>query len=964
MDANEYHSLLTEIDALKLKLFELENKKINISNSTSDDAKKIAFSVELKPAQKNLFRVKKDSVGEYIYVYNEGFTPFLKYENPNDVIGKRISEVFISEVLDQKILLQYDKAFNGEVVSYTISNENWAYQIYLTPLIIDNKVEEIVGTRIDISEQKKYRLALEDSERNFRVLFESAPFPFCVSSLETSFFLTANKSAYDFYELDYDVDISKLSLFDFFANPDEAKKLSNEFRAKNEIYNRPLQIKTNNGKIKWISFSVVKINYKNIDAILHSQFDISQNIEYHERISFESQINKELSELYEPITSLKNLDDIASIVLEKVKKLTNSKDGYIAIIDENTGELVSPTLKEYFSRFKALGDIQRIEKLLKDTFRKNDQGYYSGLWGKSLNQKKSFYSNTPQQEINLKALPHGHISFNSFISTPIIVNDILVGQISLANKENGYSDGDIQIIERFAEYFGLALQQNKAFEKIKSSEVNLTALINNTKDFIWAIDKNYKLIVANQNFIDNYNKFFNEDLNLNDNILDTGPDTLSFWRVLYKKAFNGVSVSEEQVYVINNIEYYYEISLHPIVADNEIIGATAFSRDITDRKLAERALKQSEEKYRFMTENITDVLWQIDKEFNFLYISPAVYTLFGYEREELIGHNLLEILSSDFEEEIKSIVHNRISNVNNLSHVYELQIKHKNKKFIWCEILVNPIFDENNNLIKFQGLTRNIEDRKKAEQQLKKYAQDLKELNSAKDKFFSIIAHDLKNPIATLLNTSDVLAKPELDLSRQEMLEYARDLNNATKQLHNLLDNLLTWSRSQTNQIRFEPTQIDLSEVGTMNYYLLMMQAEAKNIKLTTKIKSNIFAYADFNMINTVVRNLTSNAIKFTPEFGEVIIEAIYNSKDKVEISVSDNGVGLSEKDAEKLFRIDVSHTTIGSDGEKGTGLGLILCKEFVEKNNGEIWVESKLGKGSKFIFTIPKAKETKELKN
>lgn len=235
--------------------------------------------------------------------------------------------------------------------------------------------------------------------------------------------------------------------------------------------------------------------------------------------------------------------------------------------------------------------------------------------------------------------------------------------------------------------------------------------------------------------------------------------------------------------------------------------------------------------------------------------------------------------------------------------------------------------------------------------------QQLEELNATKDKFFSIIAHDLKNPFGVILATTEFMTNPNYHLSMEEYIDFSKDINQTARVLFNLLENLLTWARSQRGQIPYQPDMVNVNELINNNCMMLQQQAESKKIHLKTDLEDNLIAYIDENMITTVIRNLMTNAIKFTNEKGEITVKSRdYNDK-FIQISVRDNGVGIAEDVIKKLFRIDVNVTTAGTSQEKGTGLGLILCKEFVEKNGGKIWVESEIGKGSKFKFTIPKNK-------
>ncbi|MQY78443.1 MAG: HAMP domain-containing protein [Bacteroidetes bacterium] len=242
---------------------------------------------------------------------------------------------------------------------------------------------------------------------------------------------------------------------------------------------------------------------------------------------------------------------------------------------------------------------------------------------------------------------------------------------------------------------------------------------------------------------------------------------------------------------------------------------------------------------------------------------------------------------------------------------------------------------------------------KKSTEEITKQRDDLKELNAAKDRFFSIIAHDLKNPFSVLLSVTEVLIESYKDLSDEEKNLSIRRINKSANQLFNLLENLLQWSMSQTGSIKYVPEKMDMGIAVASNVSLLKMNAESKNVKLTSEIKEETYVYADVDMIRTVVRNLLSNAIKFNKTGGDA--EVISKKKnDFLEVSVIDSGIGLNKEDLGKLFRIDVQNKSIGTSKEKGTGLGLILSKEYIEKNGGEIWVESELGKGSKFTFTLP----------
>jgi PAS domain S-box-containing protein len=243
-------------------------------------------------------------------------------------------------------------------------------------------------------------------------------------------------------------------------------------------------------------------------------------------------------------------------------------------------------------------------------------------------------------------------------------------------------------------------------------------------------------------------------------------------------------------------------------------------------------------------------------------------------------------------------------------------------------------------------------ERKRNSDEIKRYTEELKQLNNTKDKFFSIIAHDLKNPFITLLGFSELLLSDYSDLNDSERKYYIQEMKNSADISHNLLQNLLQWSKSQTGRIEFNPLDVDLAKLVSGIIDLLKISAERKEISMTYNISPGLFVVADEDMLNTIIRNLLTNALKFTRKGGLITVEAELNGN-YVNIIVKDTGVGMCDKVKENLFRMDVSQTTLGTDNEAGTGLGLLLCKEFVEKHGGKITVESELDKGSLFRFNL-----------
>jgi len=247
------------------------------------------------------------------------------------------------------------------------------------------------------------------------------------------------------------------------------------------------------------------------------------------------------------------------------------------------------------------------------------------------------------------------------------------------------------------------------------------------------------------------------------------------------------------------------------------------------------------------------------------------------------------------------------------------------------------------------------EDLEEFNQLLLKSQKKLKETNKTKDKFFNIIAHDLKGPFTSFITITDILTKDPESLTEEKKIHFLQSLNESALTLESLLENLLQWARAQSGTLEVNTRCVKLDEMVKQIIKLQEMNAQNNHIEILNQIEDKLQVKADPNLLHTVLRNLLSNAVKFSDTGGQIILGSKSIPKKMVEISVQDTGIGISEEDISKLFRIDVSTKTIGESTKKGTGFGLILVKEFVEKQGGTIHVSSELGKGSVFKFTLPR---------
>ncbi len=254
-------------------------------------------------------------------------------------------------------------------------------------------------------------------------------------------------------------------------------------------------------------------------------------------------------------------------------------------------------------------------------------------------------------------------------------------------------------------------------------------------------------------------------------------------------------------------------------------------------------------------------------------------------------------------------------------------------------------------------ISKNEKQIKEQLREIKHIADELKISNNTKDKFFSIIAHDLKSPFNAIINFSELLSKNFDKIDVQKQIKYVNIIKESSQNTFKLLENLLLWSRSQQGVIKFSPEKIDLKVLLFETMFNIQEQANKKNILVSDMIPENKIIFADNNMLSTVFRNLITNAIKFTPKSGKITIsakEVSDNNQEFINISVKDTGIGISKEIQSKIFDIAENTSTQGTENEAGTGLGLIICKEFIEKHGGKIWVESESNEGSCFIFSLP----------
>ena len=531
-------------------------------------------------------------------------------------------------------------------------------------------------------------------------------------------------------------------------------------------------------------------------------------------------------------------------------------------------------------------------------------------------------------------------------------------------------------------------ERNKAEKTLKSDQYLMNALMNNALDHIYFKDSESRFILIN-NVQANVFGLTNpaEAIGKTDFDFFTNEHAQQAFDDEKEIILKGQPIrKEEKETWTDGRQTWVSTSKFPLRdKDEKIIGTFGISVNISERKQVEEALRNSEKNFRELFEANTDgiTIFAINPfgpPEKVLDLNENAAKMLGFTKEEMLRMNPIDFEKPPTFEQVEK----RKNDLHNLGMTnFETTIKHKFGHEIDIEVRIKVV--NYNNQPAIMNIARDITERKQSEIQLKQYATELGKLNADKDRFISILAHDLKSPFNSILGFLDLLTtnirKYDIDKIEQQI----NFVNKSAKQTYNLLEDILMWVGAQSGKLPFEPQTLNLKDVCCTVLADMIPIAETKNITINHSVTENLIVSADIDMLRTILRNLISNAIKFTNMGGEIKIAAspLPNTKEGMQnlsiktedklksegkaispsfgggmgeayISVSDNGIGIKPENLSKLFDMSQTHSTKGTADEKGTGLGLMLCKDFIEKHGGKIWVESEVGKGSTFKFSIP----------
>lgn len=478
-----------------------------------------------------------------------------------------------------------------------------------------------------------------------------------------------------------------------------------------------------------------------------------------------------------------------------------------------------------------------------------------------------------------------------------------------------------------------------------------------------AVGLDGNVVIANDSFAEIFG-FENAADIFNMNLLDfvSEEDSLKVEEYfgLKEKKKNGPERFEFLAKKKDNSNFYAELSVTSFSGNNETYLVIVV-RDVTEKKRAQRVIRESEQKYRNITENIDDFLYTFERSGKYLrplFYTSAVEKITGYSQAEFLTDPklFLKIIHPDDFPHLKNKLSVLWKSGIHSSSELEFRIINKTGSIVWVRNKVNIIRDKKGGIERIYGLVSDITLRKRAEEELRDSAESLKKLNDAKDRFLSIISHDLRTPFSSILGFTDLLLTDET-LSDQETRQYVRYIQDSSKSMLALVNSLLDWTRLQTGRIKFEPEKINALKLVEDSVSSSAGTALQKQIEIEILVDPLQHVFVDKNLAQQAFGNLISNAIKFSNKHNKIIISSEPESRTRfLKFSVKDFGKGIKPENLPKLFNIDMKFTTDGTSGEKGSGLGLSLVKEIIEKHGGSITVKSEVGKGSEFLFTFPVA--------
>lgn len=868
-----------------------------------------------------------------------GITPeMINDKTPEELLGKELGDIVTSNY--RRCVKERKRIEYIETLDLPAGTRTW--RTTLTPVFEDDKITFIVGIAYDITESENYVRELRRTNRKLNAILETSPDGIAIVDHLGNFKFASERIA---EMLGFNKkDTSKLIGRNIreFIKPETYEKLKNNitYILQHGSFEKPnvYEFVRADGQIRYgETNSKLLIGDDNqIEGILVTARDITERIKIEKE---KENISKTYQVLFESSPSgILLLDESGNIIDANSKFLSMVQYEKKDIIGKHCSILSKETNKNPISE-----NIKRI------------------LNGENLVHEITNYrkDGTPVEVLlNERAieLPDGKKAILS-ISTDIT---------ELKEKEKRIQESELMfrtIADHSHDWIYLVGQDltikymSPSVEKITGYTVD--EFKNNMKLFIDIIHPDDKETFLTRHKIQNDQYNFESD-----------PDSFEF-RIITKDG---------------NIKYLSHICFPIYDQEGKFFGRRVTNRDITEIISQKEKIDYQLNKLRQIIDGTKVGTWEWDLDSGIAEINKYFANMIGYELDELVPFDVAKFQELLHPDDFEQWEYGLQRHLEGRSHIFEatIRLKHKDGSWVWVQDMgkvlergpsgepkkiigihldITPIkeYEEEvrNTLFDMQETRRDLEEslfeRNLLIEELTQTKDSLEKANSEKDKFFSIIAHDLRSPLSAFMGLTKLIVEDFDMLEPDDIKDMVNEMQKSSSSVFKLLENLLEWSRLQRGVMKFEPEDLDLGYVIDQNLSLQEEAAKIKNIELINEVKNKCIVFADPTMLNTIFRNLVSNAIKFTPRNGKVWVGALPNPniEKQVTIFVRDSGIGIPEHMIDKLFDITQKTSRPGTEGEASSGLGLLLCKEFVEKHNGKIWVESQEGKGTTFYFTL-----------
>lgn len=876
---------------------------------------------------------------------NKSHTVSFGLENPDQLIGKSDFDFFAEDAArqaydDEQIIIKTgEPILKEEKLTRKDGSVVWFSAIKMPLRDNNGKIIGTFGISRDITNQKNAE------EHLFLIANALKSIKECVSITDINdkvlFLNQAFLKTYGFSE--NELNSESISIIRSPNNPEEVVReiLPETIKGgwNGELLNRK---KDGTEFLVALSTAMVKDDTGNPVALIGVASDITAR----KRLELENQINYAITE---GVTSTSNLDELLKLIHKSIGKVVYADNIFIALYDTDSDFFNFP----YF--------VDKIDpKPLPTSLGKSCTAYVYRTGKPYLYSQESFDQLEKSNEVELIGTPSP-----SWIGVPLQTPAKVIGVLVLQHyeKENVYSEQDLKFLVSIGSQIAFAIERKQSETDLRERERDLnqsqkiaglgsfkldlyteTWMSSQILDSIFGIDEKY-------------NKTISGWIDL---IHSSSRESMSNYMRNY---LNGDRQSFDQEFKIvrknDGIERWVhaqgELILDSAKKPRYLVGTVL---DITERYQMEEALIASDKftkdiinsipvsvfwKDRNLTYQGCNKIFAIDAGFN----DPK--DIIGKDDYQMVWHEQADLYRKD-DQEVIDTGHSKL-------FIEEIQTNSENKTITLLTSKL-PMLNSKNEITGMLGIYVDITERKLTENEIRLKNEQLQTVNAEKDKFFSIIAHDLRGPLSAFVGATQIITEEIQTMSIEEIKDITDSMKTSATNIYNLLENLLEWSRLRRGAMDFSPEKINLRKDIDDCINILSESARKKSIDIEVTIPFEIAILADRHMFETVIRNLVSNAIKFTSAGGKVILSAGKKSDQFIEIKVIDSGIGMSPEIISKLFQMNEKISRPGTEGEPSTGLGLLLCKEFIEKCGGRIWAESEAGRGSIFYFTLPQSNE------